>query len=459
MGISRDVRIKEIDGETFKLVIQTVHEMPSGTVWANTAVHDQVFARRIGGVRFLKTAPPGDSPEDLVELGELAAAMAWKSPLSGLPADGEKTVVYCPGGLPTPEQMAEILSYHLEEATKADPGITFGPDINCNEVVMQRLADIHRMGDHVSGLLSGKGGLSIDGQGYTARGLEAALVAAAQRLGWDLSKMRAVIQGFGAVGAHTARNLRRHGVAIHAASTVHGALVSETSEGLDVEELFADWLECRERGRSDDAFKKFMASPPPGSRVIDKNAIWTEKAEIFVPAARTDVLAMPDEVAHMREAGNTGVMDVTRFVEATGVKVVIEGANHPVTNAAERHLESNGVFILPDYMVNCGGLIGCWADWVYRRELQSENGPRWYDQLNESVPRLISKVVGENVPRVLEITAMSPQGMRRATEDLARRRREGLINRFRQAPEEARRDTSGRSFARLCLDGLLNSEI
>jgi len=449
MAISKDVQIKEIEGEVFKLVVQTVHETSVGTVWANTAVHDQVFARRIGGVRFLKTAPPGNSPEDLVELGELAESMTWKSPLSGIPADGEKTVVYCPGGLPTPEQMAEILSYHLEEATKADPGITFGPDINCNEVVMQRLADIHRLGNHVSGLLHGKGGLSIDGQGYTARGLEAALVAAARRLGWDLSKMRAVIQGFGAVGAHTARNLRRHGIAIHAVSTVHGALVSETEEGLDVEELFADWLTYRERGRSDDAFKRFLESPPKGALILDKEEILLQRAEIFVPAARTDILGMPEEAA-----GKPGMMDVTRFVDATGAKVVVEGANHPVTDEAERYLERQDVFILPDYLINCGGLIGCWADWVYRRELQGSDGDDWYHRLNESVPLYISKIVGENVPRVFEITGNRPQGMRKATEALARKRRKELSHQFKEYPN-GESSLDGRSFARIALTNLL----
>lgn len=451
MAISRNVRINGIDEEVFNLVVQTVHETPVGRVWANTAVHDQVFARRIGGVRFVKNAPPGDSPADLVELGELASAMTWKSPLSGIPADGEKTVVYCPGGLPSPEQMAEILSYHLEEATKEDPGITFGPDINCNEVVMQRISDIHRMGDHVSGLLHGKGGLSIDGQGYTARGLEAALVAAANRLGWDLSKMRAVVQGFGAVGAHTARNLRRHGIAIHAVSTVHGALVAETEEGLDVEELFADWLTYREQKRSDDAFKRFLESPPRSARIIDKNDILLQQAEIFVPAARTDVLGMPDEATD-----KPGMMDVSRFVEATGVKIVVEGANHPVTDDAEEYLEKHGVFILPDYLINCGGLIGCWADWVYRRELQGSDGEDWYNRLNESVPRYISKIVGKNVPRLLDITGGRPHGMRAATEGLARALREDLAGRFRAHDGS---DPDGRAFARLCMDALLGNDL
>lgn len=454
MTIARDVRIREVDGEVFKVMVQTIHQTSLGTVWANTAVHDQVFARRIGGVRFLKTSPPGHAPEDLTELGELAESMTWKSPLSGLPADGEKTVVYCPGGLPMAEEMAEILAEHLRELTAADPGVIFGPDINCNEVVMQRLADVHGAGDHVSGLLQGRGGLSIDGQGYTARGVEAALVAAAGRLDWDLSRMKAVVQGFGAVGAHTARNLRKQGIVIHAVSTVHGALIAQTDEGLDVELLFEDWKTCREAGRSDDAFRKFLESPPRGADLADKNDIWSERFDIFIPAARTDVLAMPHEVAEMRATGNLGVMDVTRFFAATGVKIVVEGANHPLTDEAESYLESNGVFILPDYLINCGGLIGCWADWVYRKELQraEEDGNQWFHRLDQSVLRYISKVVGENVPKVLDLTGNNPQGMRQATYELAQERRGELVRKYSTYSAFTE---DGRSFARLCMDELL----
>lgn len=460
MPIARDVKIKEVDGEVFKVVVQTKHETAEvGTVWANTAVHDQVFARRIGGVRFVKSAYPGDGPEELTELGELAKSMTWKSPLSGIPADGEKTVVYAPGGLPTPDRMAEILAQHLEILREADPGVIFGPDINCNETVMQRLADTHGAGDHVSGLLQGKGGLSIDGQGYTARGVEAAVVSAARRLGWDLSKMKAVIQGFGAVGAHTGRNLRKHGVVIHAVSTVHGALIAKTEEGLDVEALFADWYRFREEGRIDDAFKQFLASPPRGARVAGTDDIWSERAEIFIPAARTDVLATLEEVKERRAQGKTGVMDVARFVEETGVKVVVEGANHPVTDDGESYLESKGVFILPDYLINCGGLIGCWTDWVYRLELQQDGaaGEEWYHKLNESAPRYVSKIVEENMPMVLDITGNQPDGMRKATFELAQRRREELMRKFHGFALKDEYGPGQRFFARFRMDELLQA--
>ena len=193
MSISRDV---QINGVRFKVVVETPYPTRAyGEIRACTAVHEHCFARRIGGVRFV----PGAPPDERTELAELAEAMTWKSALAAIPADGEKTVVYCPDGLPQPDEMAKILAAHLAELTTADLGVIFGPDINCNEVVMTRLARMHGAGDHVSGLLEGKGGLSIDSHGYTAHGMESALLAAAKRLGWDLSKMRATVQGFGAV--------------------------------------------------------------------------------------------------------------------------------------------------------------------------------------------------------------------------------------------------------------------
>jgi glutamate dehydrogenase/leucine dehydrogenase len=91
MSISRDVKI---NGVSFKVVVETVYPARTyGDVRACTALHEHCFARRIGGVRFVPGAPPDERT-----LGELAEAMTWKSALAALPADGEKTVVYCSAG-------------------------------------------------------------------------------------------------------------------------------------------------------------------------------------------------------------------------------------------------------------------------------------------------------------------------------------------------------------------------
>jgi glutamate dehydrogenase/leucine dehydrogenase len=439
MSISRDV---QINGVNFKVVVETPYPTRAyGEIRACTAVHEHCFARRIGGVRFV----PGAPPDDRTELGELASAMTWKSALAALPADGEKTVVYCPSGIPQPNEMAEILAAHLAELTVADPGIIFGPDINCNEVVMTRLARTHGAGDHVSGLLEGKGGLSIDSHGYTARGMESALLAAAKRLGWDLSKMSATVQGFGAVGAHTANLLGKHGVAIRAVSTYHGALVSTDSNGLDIGRLFTIWKE-----QGDESFKQYKSLPPSGTRFADRDQIFDEAADIFIPAARTDVLAMPGEPQIEK-----GAKDVTRFAQATRVKVVLEGANHPLTDDSEKYLESRGVFILPDYLVNCGGLIGCWADWVYRAELEGKDGKNWHDRLNDSAPRYVAKVVERNIPRVLDATGGKPSGIRKASHDLARELRDEFRKEFAEYASTHSVEGDSRAFARACMDRLL----
>lgn len=436
MATRRDV---PINGEVYKVLVETVHPCGSfGDLRACTAVHEHCFARRIGGVRFV----PGEAPKDRTELGELAEAMTWKSALAAVPADGEKTVVYCPHGLPQAADMAQILAAHLAELKTADPGVIFGPDINCNEQVMDRLAHFHGQADHVSGLLEERGGLSIDRQGYTASGMEAALLAAAKRLGWNLRAMRATIQGFGAVGAHVAHKLKPHGVAIRAISNFHGALVATTDEGLDVEHLFERW-----QTEGDGAFQRYASAAPRGSRYADRDAIFKEPSEIFVPAARTDILAMPNEIPEY-----PGAMDVIRFAEASGARIILEGANHPLTAASEKFLETRGVFILPDYLVNCGGLIGCWADWVYREELEGPEGAAWHDKLNVTAPSYVSEIVSRNIPRVLDLTGGRPDGIREATRGLAKERRDELAARYRSY---ATLDIGGRGFARACMDELL----
>ncbi|HEV7514829.1 MAG TPA: Glu/Leu/Phe/Val dehydrogenase dimerization domain-containing protein [Thermoanaerobaculia bacterium] len=439
MAIFHDV---QINGEGYKVLVETVHPTREhGEIRACTAVHEQRFARRIGGVRFV----PGAPPEDRTELGELAEAMTWKSALAGIPADGEKSVVYCPDGLPQSAEMAQIMAAHLAELKVADPGVIFGPDINCGEAVMDLLAHEHGEGDHVSGLIKGKGGLSIDGYGYTARGLEAALLAAADRLSWDLTKMRATIQGLGAVGAHVARNLRQHGVAIQAVNSYHGALIATTPAGLDIDLLFKNWQE-----HEDAYFPHYKDATPAGMRWAERDSIFEEPAEIFIPAARTDVLAMPGEPQALN-----GAKDITRFVEATGVKVILEGANHPLTAEAEKYMEDRGVFILPDYLVNCGGLIGCWADWVYRHELEGKGEGEWYARLNDGARSYTAKVVERNVPRVLDATGNQPRGIRQAAHKLAKELRDEFGAEFEAYLAGKPTDPDGRAFGRLCMDKLL----
>jgi hypothetical protein len=89
------------------------------------------------------------------------------------------------------------------------------------------------------------------------------------------------------------------------------------------------------------------------------------RAQLFVPAARTTVLALDAELEECRRE-NPDVLAVEEFLERTGCEVVVEAANHPLTEAAETYLEQHGVTIVPDVLVNIGGMVGCYAEWRYR---------------------------------------------------------------------------------------------
>jgi glutamate dehydrogenase/leucine dehydrogenase len=201
----------------------------------------------------------------------------------------------------------------------------------------------------------------------------------------------AVVQGFGAVGAPVARSLANRGVVVRAVSNKHGALVSE--RGLDVERLFALWLE-----RGDDCLGAYL-NLPGADASFDKSpeALFEVDAELFVPAARTTVLARVEELGGCRSE-NADVRSVERFLDRTECTIVLEAANHPLTAAAEEYLQSWGVTVLPDVLVNVGGMIGCYAEWRYR-ELVHE-GMFSLSTLADRCHAYTAQVVEENVKRI-----------------------------------------------------------
>lgn len=435
-----------IEGELFSKIVETWFRDESERLFTVcTAVHRQDFDRRIGGVRFLKEAYPAS----LRELGDLAHAMTWKAALCGLPADGEKTVVYCHGQIPeSVGEKAEVIAAHLRVLKEVDPGVVFGPDIGCDERVMDSLAHDHGLGDHVSGLTEGNGGFSIDEHGFTACGLEVAMTAAANLLSWDLGRMTMAVQGFGAVGAHAARLLSEHGVKVVAASTRHGALFA--GGGLPVETLFAAWKQGGEEG-----FRRILESPPPGVETLtSKDALFEVKADIFVPAARTDVLKMP---AELNDGLSQASMDAKVFRKTSEVVVVLEGANHPLSDRAEEYLMTEGVYVLPDYLVNCGGLIGCWMDWCHREELVGAEQKTRQD-LVEKALSYIRKTVFNNVGKIISDAGGGSDGFRRLTDLLARSEREKIQEDF-VTRRHGVKDRDGRALALAHLDSRLQQAL
>jgi glutamate dehydrogenase (NAD(P)+) len=412
-----------IDGEPFAVVVESEHE---GGVIARTAVHRQDFDRRIGGAR---TVTRGTEEE----VGHLSSAMTVKCAAAHLPADGEKSLIATRGPLPDRATRIRLLAEHLAVVQQADPGVIFGPDMNNGEPVMDGLARTPGLLDHATGLSDAMGGLSIDTHGFTAVGLDEAVAVVAEST--DLDLRRATIQGYGAVGAHAGRLLARRGVRVAAVSFRGGTFLGEGEEGLDQARFFAAWS----RG-GDDALEALAKDLPRGVRFdADPNAILAVPCDVFVPAARTEVLATAGELPHAR-GENPDCQDVAAFLARTGARLVVEGANHPLSFDAVRAAEATGAIVLKDFIVNCGGLIGCYVEWAYRDELRAS--PKGVPAMREKALRMVRQVVRHNVSRLLGMEG----GVVENARTIAMENRSRLLARRRAS------DLSDHGFAQACLE-------
>lgn len=387
--IDRDI---EIEGERFALLITTKHEQ--GTI-ARTAIHRQDFERRIGGARFVPRPEGADDNFGLAEVGHLACAMTEKCLAAMIPADGQKSVLVTTREIVADEnRKTSILAEHIKAVAAVDAGVIFGPDMNVPEEIQNRVSATDGLLDHVSGLSVQHGGLSIDHRGYTAEGLVEAIRTCVPE--GRLRRMAVSIQGFGAVGAHAGRLLGAMGVRVAAVSNAWGMLSAGEGQALDVAALFAAWDASGDDGVR--AWAGVNADHVEWSD--DPDALFSVPCDIFIPAARTMVLALPEQLEHVREAENKDVQDVTTFFERTGVRVLVEGANGPLSDEAERWLEERGVMVLPDWIVNCGGLIGCWVEWEERHA----NGRPGEDTLEPIHARALERVhrtVRDNVQELM----------------------------------------------------------
>lgn len=266
----------------------------------------------IGGVRMA----PDVSAE---EAFRLARAMTLKNAAAGLPHGGGKSVIFADPRMPAGDKERLIRGFAAAIADITD--YIPGPDMGTDEVAMGWIRD--ETGRAV-GLPRELGGIPLDEIGATAFGLVAAIDVAAERVGMPLAGARVVIQGFGAVGKHASRFLAEKGAVLVGASDSHGTLADEG--GLDAAALIA----LKDAGRR-------LHDHPRGRR-LDGDAVIDIPCDIWIPAARPDVI----------HAGN---------VARLHARIVAEGANIPCTEEAEAALAARGILVLPDFIANAGGVI------------------------------------------------------------------------------------------------------
>jgi glutamate dehydrogenase (NAD(P)+) len=288
-----------------------VHE-PTIGLRGTLVVDNAAAGPSIGGLRMA----PDVSTE---ECFRLARAMTLKNAAAGLAHGGGKSVLY--GDPRMPHERKEALVRAMACALRGIDDYIFGPDMGTDETCMAWVkAEIGR----AVGLPRELGGIPLDELGATGFGLLHATEVALRQLGIPLAGARIVVQGFGAVGLHAARFLAERGAVLIAASDSRGAI--HDPGGLDVAALAAE----KRAGRSVGEHGK--------GRRLDGEALVDVECEVWIPAARPDVLR-EDNAPRLR------------------TRAVVSGANIPATEAAERILHERGILNVPDFIANAGGVI------------------------------------------------------------------------------------------------------
>jgi len=285
---------------------------PSLGLKAVLVVDNVAMGPSIGGLRM---APDVSTAECL----RLARAMTLKNAAAELPHGGGKSVLYGDPKMPKPDK--EQLIRALAGALRGTQEYIFGPDMGTDEECMAWVRD--EIGRSV-GLPRELGGIPLDEIGATGWGISHVADIALKHCDFTLDGARVVVQGFGAVGRHAARFLAAKGAVLVGAADSCGTLYHP--KGLDVDALW----EFKQTGKA-------LADYPDG-QALERDAVVGLECDIWIPAARPDVIN-EDNVQRLR------------------TKLVIEGANIPITPGAEQYLHEQGVLCIPDFIANAGGVI------------------------------------------------------------------------------------------------------
>ena len=325
--------------------LEIVHiHRPSVGLKAVVAIDNIACGPAVGGVRMAADV----SAE---EAFRLARAMTLKNAAAGLPHGGGKSVIFADPkmALADKERLIRAFASAIADLTDYIPG----PDMGTDELAMAWIKD--ETGRAV-GLPREIGGIPLDEVGATGFGLAVAIDVAARHIALDLKGARFVVQGFGSVGRHAARHLAAKGAVLVAASDSQGAVLDET--GLDIPALEA----LKAEGKS--------VKDYPRGRAVAADAIIDLPCEIWIPAARPDVIT----------AGNAGRLKT---------RLVAQGANIPCTPEAEAALAGRGVLILPDFIANAGGVI-CAAT-EYQRGTQAQAFATIADKIGENTEAVLAE--------------------------------------------------------------------
>lgn len=324
---------------------------------------ETVFAYRVQHVLTMGPTKGGIRYHPDVNLGEVAALamwMTWKCALAKLPFGGAKGGVRVDPSALSPGELEGLTRRYTSQFIDIigpDKDIP-APDMGTDAQVMAWIMDTYseHVGHSVPSVVTGKPivlGGSLGRNEATGRGLVYLIEELCRQISLNPRGARAVVQGFGNVGAHAATFLANNGTKVIAVSDVSTAIYN--ANGLPIDKLKDHVREHR-----------LFWNCPLGER-ISNNELLELECDILAPCALQNQIT----------AQNAGRINC---------RILAEGANGPTTLEADEILKERGILLLPDILANAGGVVVSYFEWV--QGLQNLMWP--LEQINERMRVILS---------------------------------------------------------------------
>lgn len=288
-----------------------------------------------GGIRFHEKVSAD-------EVQALATLMSLKTAAVGLPLGGGKGGIAVDPKSLTDVELEELSRKYVRGLHKhigPEQDIP-APDVNTNAKIIDWMVDEYQQltGDDTRASFTGKSiklGGSEGREAATGKGGVIALREYLEISGYDMQHkpLTIAVQGLGNVGAHF----------IHTAIAEHPdwkvVAVSDSKNTIVNPHDVADLIAMKDSGGKLADYKHKNKG-----KILPANAIFEQDADVLVLAALDNAVTSTN-------------------MEQVDATIMLELANGPIDEVAEKYLLSNGKQIIPDIIANAGGVIVSYLEW------------------------------------------------------------------------------------------------
>jgi glutamate dehydrogenase/leucine dehydrogenase len=291
------------------------------------------------------------------EVARLARAMTWKCAIADLPFGGAKAGIIADAHQISKEHKENLIKAFAEAIKIVVPDqYIAGPDISTTMEEMKIFAQTIGNMKACTGKPTDMGGIPHE-LGSTGYGVFLATKKACEFLAIDLINKKVAIEGYGNVGSFAGKFLIESGAILTDVSDKGGMI--HDSKGLMHEKLM-------------ESISKYgSVAYYPNAKILPNDAILDADVDILITAA------IPDRIK---------AKDVNRIK----AKLIVEGSNIPASIEVEKMLHEKGIWVVPDFIANAGGVISSYIEYIGGTEKDM------FERIEKTIPKNTLKILEQS---------------------------------------------------------------